>query len=126
MKPRMLVKMLLGALLFIFGMLLLVSKNYMFGPIPLLIGAVLIYNVFHRSRIAGIIFGHVVIIIGCYLVTWVIYLLPHTKPSIAHIFLGPLFWGLFSIFGGLCALFHSFCNCGQKSRYVTTIIPQRR
>ncbi|HIE05611.1 MAG TPA: hypothetical protein EYP58_02310 [bacterium (Candidatus Stahlbacteria)] len=58
-----------------------------------------------------ILFGHTCILVGAFLVTWGIYLLPNSRPTVVHIVTRPLFWGLFSIFGGLCALFHGFCRC---------------
>lgn len=61
------------------------------------------------------IFGHFCIIAGCYLVTWGIYLLPVSEPNFMGILKKPLFWGLFSIFGGICANAHSYCKCIQGS-----------
>ncbi|NLC11362.1 MAG: hypothetical protein GX767_03805 [Firmicutes bacterium] len=60
---------------------------------------------------ALIIFGHACIVIGCLLVTWGIYLLPYSEPTLAHILGRPLFWGFFSILGGVCANYHGFCRC---------------
>lgn len=62
-------------------------------------------------RRAFAIFGHLGIVVGCYLFTWGIYLLPSSSPTPIGIFTRPLFWGLFSIFGGICALVHSRCRC---------------
>lgn len=68
-----------------------------------------------REKILAL-FGHVCIIGGCYLVAWGMNLLPVSDPSPLGILLRPLFWGLFSIFGGICANMHSSCKClqGQK------------
>ncbi|MEW6047408.1 MAG: hypothetical protein AB1609_13160 [Bacillota bacterium] len=57
------------------------------------------------------IFGHLSIVLGRYLFTWGIYLLPVSSPTPADILTKPLFWGLFSIFGGICANVHSRCRC---------------
>ncbi|RKX70290.1 hypothetical protein DRP53_05525 [candidate division WOR-3 bacterium] len=78
------------------------------------IGIVLVYLGYKGGRGPLVIFGHATIIIGCFLVTWGIYLVPYSKPTFAHVFTRPLFWGLFSIFGGLCALFHGFCQCVRR------------
>lgn len=59
------------------------------------------------------IFGHLCIILGCYLVTWGIYLLPVGELTFVGILSKPLFWGLLLIFGGICAIVHSFCKCAQ-------------
>jgi hypothetical protein len=31
-----------------------------------------------------------------------------------NIFGRPLFWGIFSLMGGVCAIFHGFCRCVGK------------
>jgi hypothetical protein len=113
MKPRTLVTLILGIVLFLFGIYLLIFADP-FGVIPLLIGVSLAYLGWRGGRIPVIIFGHTCIVIGCLLVTWGIYLLPYSKPIFAHIFLRPLFWGFISIFGGICANYHGFCQCMRK------------
>ncbi|NIO05013.1 MAG: hypothetical protein GTN74_10475 [Proteobacteria bacterium] len=62
------------------------------------------------------IFGHAFIILGCFLITWGMYLLPDSNPVVSHIFGRPLFWGIFSLMGGVCSNYHGFCQCvrGQK------------
>ena len=74
------------------------------------------------------VFGHVCVIGGCYLVAWGINLLPVSSPTPLGILSRPLFWGLFSIFGGICANMHSSCKCLQgqntyqcKSNFVENI-----
>lgn len=84
------------------------------GLVPLLIGASLIYLGFNRTKVATLVFGHVCILIGAYLITWGILLLPHSDPKMAHIFGRPLFWGIFCLMGGICAIFHGFCRCVTK------------
>ena len=51
-----------------------------------------------------IVIGHICVIAGCYLVTWGINLLPVSNPTPLGIISKPLFWGLISIFGGICAI----------------------
>lgn len=113
MKPKSLVTLILGILLFLFGIFLLVIADP-FGVIPLLIGASLFYLGWCGGRTPLVIFGHTCIVVGCLLVTWGIYLLPYSKPIFAHIFFRPLLWGFIAIFGGICANYHGFCQCMQK------------
>jgi len=57
------------------------------------------------------IFGHVCLILGCYLVAWGISLLLVSSPEPSDILTKPLFWGLISILGGICANMYSSCRC---------------
>ena len=66
------------------------------------------------------IFGHFCIVLGCFLFTWGMYLLPVSEPTFAGILTKPLFWGLFSIFGGICANVHSYCKCIQGEKHPVT------
>jgi hypothetical protein len=59
------------------------------GFILILIGSALLYMGFKPSRISIIVFGHLCVFTGCILATW----------------------GFFSIFGGICAIYHGFCRC---------------
>jgi hypothetical protein len=110
MKIRKPISFVLGIIFFIFGIFMLIKGGFG-GIVPLLIGASLIYLGWQGTRIATIIFGHILVVIGCALITLGIYLLPYSKPTLMHIFFRPLFWGLFSVFGGICAIYHGFCNC---------------
>jgi hypothetical protein len=114
MKPRGIVGVILGSALFLFGLLLLVSRQ-LGGVIPTLIGAALVYLGFRPGRHALALFGHACIATGCMLVAWGIYLLPYSPPTFVTVFTRPLFWGLFSILGGVCANYHAFCNCVRRS-----------
>jgi len=104
----------LGIVLIALGILGLVSSQTMAGLTPLLIGVSLVYLAFSRSRIATLVFGHTCIVVGAYLITWGILLLPYSEPRLAHVFGRPLFWGIFSLMGGICAIFHGFCRCVTK------------
>lgn len=64
-----------------------------------------------KNRVALLLFGHACIVLGCLLITWGVYLLPVSRPVLSHILTRPLFWGLFSLMGGVCANFHGFCRC---------------
>jgi hypothetical protein len=101
----------LGIILAVLGIVTLVIGGSAGGVIPLLIGGSLGYLGWRGGRTALLIFGHATIVIGCVLITWGIYLLPYSKPTLSQVFARPLFWGLFSLFGGICANLHGFCQC---------------
>lgn len=116
MKPRSIVTVILGVLLAIFGIVTLIMYPNPGSIIPLLIGVALAYLGWRGGRTGLIVFGHTCIILGCFLITWGIYVLPYSKPILPHIFGRPLFWGLFSLFGGICANFHGFCQCMRRQK----------
>jgi len=101
----------LGIVLIILGILTIISGGGFGSIIPLLIGGALFYLGLRGGRTAVIIFGHTCIVVGCILITWGLYLLPYSKPTFLHIFTRPLFWGFISLFGGICANYHGFCQC---------------
>lgn len=111
MKTKQSVAAVLGGLLLIGGLASLALPVKWVGVIPALIGASLLYLGYRPGRGATMLFGHACIVAGCFLVTWGIYLLPHSEPTLLHILGRPLFWGLISIFGGICANYHGFCRC---------------
>jgi hypothetical protein len=119
MKPKRLIAAILGLVLLLTGLYLFYQSSSPVRLVPCVIGASLVYLGYKPGRTAVIVFGHVCVIVGCFLTTLGIYLLPYSQPTLAHIFGRPLFWGLFSIFGGICALYHGFCRCvftGQSGR----------
>jgi hypothetical protein len=101
----------LGIALAILGIINFISGDGLGGIIPFVIGVSLAYLAFRPGRVANIIFGHACIVIGCMLVTMGLYSMPGTPPTMANVLAGPLFWGLISIFGGICANYHGFCKC---------------
>lgn len=104
----------LGMVLIVLGVLGIIGSLSIAGIVPLLIGASLLFLAINRGRVATLVFGHTCIVVGAYLITWGILLLPHSEPRMAHIFGRPLFWGIFSLMGGICAIFHGFCRCVTK------------
>lgn len=114
MKPRGWVGLIFGFALLLIGILGFIIFSALAGFIPILVGFGLIYLNWRGGRAGLVVFGHICIVLGCFLATWGIYLLPYSEPSLSHILMRPLFWGLFSIFGGLCAIFHGFCNCMRR------------
>jgi uncharacterized protein YodC (DUF2158 family) len=71
---------------------------------------------FRPGRASLILFGHACIVTGCLLVTWGVYLLPHSEPTLSHIFGRPFFWGPISIGSGVCVIQHGFCRCISTSQ----------
>lgn len=104
----------LGVILFLCGILFSVQQYWIGGIILLAIGAALFYLGYTPGRTSIVVFGHLCVMVGCFLVTWGIYLLPYSQPTLEHIVFRPLFWGLFSIFGGICAIYHGFCRCVRR------------
>jgi hypothetical protein len=114
MKPNNWTGFFLGFFLFIIGALSFILLKSIAGLIPMMVGFGLTYLNWRGGRTGLVVFGHVCIALGCFLVTWGIYLLPYSQPTALHIIARPLFWGLISIFGGICANYHGFCNCVRK------------
>jgi hypothetical protein len=83
--------------------------------VPILIGSALIYLGWRGGRTATVVLGHALVVMGSYMIAWGIYLLPYSKPIPAHIFGRPLFWGFITLFGGICAIYHGFCDCVMRS-----------
>lgn len=110
MKIKKSVSFILGVILFLFGLLLIINKD-IGGIVPLLVGVTLVYLGIKGTRTALIIFGHMLVTVGCGLAAWGIYLLAYSKPIFLHIIFRPFFWELFSVFGGICAIYHGFCQC---------------
>jgi hypothetical protein len=113
MKPKRIVTFILGIGLIVLAIYFGLQKRNVFF-IPGIIGISLVYLGYKPGRIAVLVFGHICVVVGCFLVTWGIYLLPHSEPKLSHIFGRPLFWGLFCTFGGICAIYHGFCRCFLK------------
>lgn len=116
MMPKRPIATVLGLLLILVWFFFLTRNKQPLCLIPCIVGASLLYIGYRPGRVSTIVFGHVCVVVGCYLVTWGVYLLPYCEPTLAHIFGRPLFWGLFSIFGGICALYHGFCRCFSVNR----------
>jgi hypothetical protein len=101
----------LGLGLVVLGAVVMLTVSGLGGVVPVAIGLGLMFTSWHGGRVGTIVFGHISIVLGCYLITWGIYLLPYSEPTIKDIFLRPLFWGMFSVMGGICANYHGFCGC---------------
>jgi len=114
MRPRSLITVILGMVLALLGLVTLMVYSSATGAIPLLVGGSLVYLGWCGGRTATLVFVHTTIVIGCAMITWGIYLLPYSKPTLAHIFACPLFWGFISLFGDIYANYHGFCSCIRR------------
>jgi len=126
MKPST-IRITLGIALICFGGYSFFKGSTTAGVIPIAVGLSLCFLGFSQGKVATLVFGHVCIVVGAYLITWGIYLLPYSEPRIAHIFGRPLFWGIFSMMGGICAIVHGFCRCvtRQVDQFEFKDIPQK-
>lgn len=63
-----------------------------------------------------IILGHGAITIGCLVCAYAVYQIPSlaAAPSLIEVVDLPLFWGLFTLFGGYCMIQHASCSCCSK------------
>ncbi|HPM12551.1 MAG TPA: hypothetical protein PK734_03565 [Bacteroidales bacterium] len=68
------------------------------------------------NRNLTIIVGHIAITIGCLTIAYGIYQIPFLThaPSIVEVLDLPLFWGIFTTWGGNCMITHGYCNCAIK------------
>jgi uncharacterized membrane protein HdeD (DUF308 family) len=114
MKSRSWITLILGIVLAVLGIVILVIGGNAGGAIPLVIGGSLCYLGWRGGSHRSSCFRSCCIVIGCAMITWGIYLLPYSKPTLSHILASPLFWGLFSLFGGICANYHGFCRCIRR------------
>lgn len=112
MKPKGWVAFVLGILLTLMGIVgLAVYRSGLAAMIPLLIGIGLVFLGWRGGRHGLAVFGHSCIVVGCFMVAWGVYLIPYSQPTFVGVLSRPLFWGLFSIGGGVCANYHGFCKC---------------
>jgi len=116
MKPKGVAAIVIGITLSLFGLVALIGFGHPATIIPLFFGVALLWFGWWRGRSAYIVFGHALIILGCFLITWGIYLLPISKPILSHILGRPLFWGIFSLMGGICSNYHGFCQCIRNQK----------
>jgi hypothetical protein len=69
-----------------------------------------------RNRRFTALLGHIALIVGCLVSAYAIYQIPFIKspPTIVDVLNMPLFWGIFTIYGGHCMITHSYCSCSIK------------
>jgi hypothetical protein len=69
-----------------------------------------------RNRKFTTLLGHFAVTAGCLVSAYAVYQIPFLKspPSIIEVLDLPLFWGIFTIFGGYCMITHGYCSCSIK------------
>jgi hypothetical protein len=69
-----------------------------------------------QNRNLTVIVGHLAITIGSLVTAYAIYQIPFLQnaPSFIEVLDLPLFWGIFTIWGGNCMISHGFCSCAIK------------
>jgi len=69
-----------------------------------------------KKRNLTVIIGHIALVAGCLVTAWSIYQIPFmdNAPSFIEVLDLPLFWGLFTLWGGNCMISHGYCSCAIK------------
>jgi len=114
MKPKSMVTFILGAFLMLMVLWVLVAYKSFGGIVPLLIGWSLVNLSWSQSRIATLVFGHTIIVVGLFQVTQGIYLLSYSKPTLVQELWLSFLWSLISFLGGLWDNYPGFCVCVRK------------
>ncbi len=75
-----------------------------------------------QNRNLTIIVGHVAITIGSIVTAYALYQIPFLKvaPTFIDVLDMPLFWGIFTIWGGNCMITHGYCSCAMKLHDLNT------
>ncbi len=66
-----------------------------------------------KYRNLTVIIGHIAVVIGCLVIAYAVYQIPSLKtyPTLIGVLDMPLFWGLFTLWGGNCMITHGYCSC---------------
>jgi hypothetical protein len=66
-----------------------------------------------RHRGFTILLGHLAVTAGCLMTAYALYQLPGMAraPTLLEVLDLPLFWGLFTVCGGICMIQHGTCAC---------------
>ena len=91
---------------------------HLWAVIKDIVGLSILYSAFKPGRTSQIIIGHTLIVAGAMLFAGGIYLAPiateivrQNGVTLGVIFGMPLFWSLICMGGGVCSIYHGFCNC---------------
>jgi hypothetical protein len=112
MKPQSILVLALGICLTIFGLFVIVRSGLLGGIIPLVIGLSLCYLGWRGGRTPLVVFGHACIVVGCLLITWGVYLVPHSQPTLLYTFTRPRL--LYLVVSVLISM-HFVGVCGAKN-----------
>lgn len=63
-----------------------------------------------------LLLGHFTLTLGCLLTAYAAYQIPFLEnpPTFLEVLDLPLFWGIFTIFGGYCMITHGYCSCAIR------------
>ena len=66
-----------------------------------------------RYRGFTLVLGHIAVTLGCLVTAYAVYQIPGIRvaPSLVEVLDLPLFWGLFTLLGGVCIINHGTCAC---------------
>ncbi len=69
-----------------------------------------------KNRNLSVIIGHIAIIAGSIVSAYAFYQVPFLSkaPTFFEVLDLPLFWGIFTIWGGNCMIKHGYCSCTIK------------
>ena len=69
-----------------------------------------------------VILGHIAVTIGSITIAYSIYQIPfiNEAPTFIEVLDLPLFWGIFTVWGGNCMIKHAYCNCTIKMHEINT------
>jgi hypothetical protein len=69
-----------------------------------------------KNRNLTVIIGHIAIIVGIIVTAYALYQIPFLSkaPTFFEVLDLPLFWGIFTIWGGNCMIKHGYCSCTIK------------
>ncbi len=69
-----------------------------------------------RWRRLTVLAGHLALTIGCLATAWGAYRIPFqpAAPTLLQVLDLPLFWGLFTMWGGYCMITHGSCSCAIR------------
>jgi len=69
-----------------------------------------------RNKNFTTVVGHIALIAGCLITAYALYQIPFLKspPTLFEVLDMPLFWGIFTIFGGYCMITHGYCSCAIR------------
>jgi hypothetical protein len=88
-KKKDLITLTLVIFLILTACFVIINKFYLGAVILVFFGVSLFLIGLSKNRTTVLIFGHACIVVGCMMVTWGIYLIPHSKPDLLQIFIRP-------------------------------------
>lgn len=77
-----------------------------------------------RNRNVTVIIGHIAVTLGILTTAYSVYQIPFLSqaPTLQEVLDMPLFWGLFTVWGGNCMITHGYCSCVIKMHEVNNAL----